>query len=89
MLELNGLSETLARAGMPAVVTHGAAAPAGAPGRCAANPRCSDVGGRAAGPLIRKLDHAKMPRGTVIETTQWGRSTVSLILRSPATLQMA
>src|SRR5579875_3600347 len=29
------------------------------------------------------------PRGTVMETTQFGRSTVSLIFRSPATLQMA
>lgn len=33
--------------------------------------------------------HAKIPRGTVMETTQFGRSTVSLIFRSPATLQMA
>src|SRR5580704_13795441 len=32
---------------------------------------------------------AKMPRGRVIDTTQLGRSTVSLIFRSPATLHRA
>src|SRR3954452_1099054 len=31
----------------------------------------------------------KMPRGSVIDTSQCGRSTVSLILRSPATLHSA
>jgi hypothetical protein len=31
----------------------------------------------------------KMPRGRVIDTTQFGRSTVSLIFRSPATLHRA
>jgi len=31
----------------------------------------------------------KMPRGSVIETTQLGMSTASLILRSPATLHSA
>ena len=31
----------------------------------------------------------KIPRGTVIDTTQFGTSTISLILRSPATLQIA
>jgi hypothetical protein len=32
---------------------------------------------------------SKIPLGTVMETTQFGMSTISLILRSPATLQMA
>jgi hypothetical protein len=33
--------------------------------------------------------HAKkIPRGKVIDTSQFGMSTVSLIFRSPATLQM-
>ena len=37
-------------------------------------------------PRIAIEDHRKMPRGRVIETSQFGRSTVSVILRSPATL---
>lgn len=39
--------------------------------------------------MCPSVPYSKMPRGTVIETTQCGTSTISLILRSPATLQMA
>lgn len=46
-------------------------------------------GGEPPRPLFMSGDHSKMPRGTVMETTQLGRSTASLILRSPTTLQMA
>src|SRR5262249_926049 len=33
--------------------------------------------------------YSNIPRGSVMDTTQFGISTTSLILRSPATLQMA
>src|SRR5213594_3625696 len=38
---------------------------------------------------ISRNQDTKIPRGTVIDTTQFGTSTISLIFRSPATLQMA
>jgi hypothetical protein len=44
---------------------------------------------RSAEPAHVDSLYTKIPRGTVIETTQFGISTTSLILRSPATLQMA
>jgi hypothetical protein len=37
---------------------------------------------------LSRRGHAKIPQGKVIDTSQFGRSTVSLIFRSPATLQM-
>src|SRR5882724_487567 len=40
-------------------------------------------------PAERRNQDTKIPRGTVMDTTQFGTSTISLILRSPATLQMA
>src|SRR2546426_10842157 len=40
-------------------------------------------------PAERRNQDSKIPRGTVMDTTQFGTSTISLILRSPATLQMA
>jgi hypothetical protein len=38
---------------------------------------------------VPRRQDTKIPRGTVMDTTQFGTSTISLILRSPATLQMA
>ena len=43
----------------------------------------------AARPMADSNQDSKIPRGTVMDTTQFGTSTISLILRSPATLQMA
>src|SRR5437870_9653177 len=40
-------------------------------------------------PAERRAQDSKIPRGTAMDTTQFGTSTISLILWSPATLQMA
>ena len=46
------------------------------------------IGLNLAGPVANTA-YWKIPRGTVIETSQFGMSTTSLIFRSPATLVMA